>query len=225
MSYVFLEDTHAVPNSHSRKTMMYDRWGKRVLDVFAVVLVLPIALPMLLVALIITKKDGGSGLFPHARVGRSGKVFNCWKLRTMVPDAELRLQEMLAGNSQIKSEWSTNQKLDDDPRITTWGKILRRYSVDELPQLWNVLKGDMSLLGPRPFTPEQRNLYDGSIANSAYYRMRPGISGLWQVECRNSGSFVERVSFDEIYFRQISLKSDLMLLIKTVSVILRATGK
>ena len=119
-----------------------------------------------------------------------------------------------------RAEWDASQKLRDDPRITRVGRILRRTSLDELPQLWNVLRGDMSLVGPRPMMPSQRSLYPGR----AYFALRPGLTGLWQVSKRNEASFAERASFDDDYYRRLSFALDARVLVATVRVVLRATG-
>ena len=142
------------------------------------------------------------------------------KIRSMVPDAELILQDYLEQNPKARDEWEHKQKLRCDPRITWLGSFLRKLSIDELPQLWNVLRGDMSLIGPRPIMIDQRALYPGS----AYYHMRPGITGLWQVSDRNESSFIERAKFDTDYYNNCSLKTDLTIFMRTIGVVLRGTG-
>lgn len=203
----------------------YSRWGKRVLDILAVVLVLPIAIPLIFLAWLLTKTDGGTGFYSQARIGRDGRVFRCWKIRTMIPDAEQVLANLMAGDETLAREWQKAQKLSDDPRITPLGRVLRKTSVDELPQLWNVLAGDMSLIGPRPFMPGQKHIYDRSSPDPAYYRMRPGITGLWQVECRNNGFFTDRVSFDERYLGMLTLRTDIGIALKTMKVVFQANGR
>ena len=125
----------------------------------------------------------------------------------------------------LAREWQENQKLIHDPRVTKLGAVLRKTSLDELPQLWNVLLGEMSLVGPRPFLPEQRALYEAGHHRISYYHMRPGVTGLWQVGRRNRGSFSERALFDEDYSGQIGFLTDLSILCRTVGVVLRATGR
>jgi lipopolysaccharide/colanic/teichoic acid biosynthesis glycosyltransferase len=143
----------------------------------------------------------------------------------MVRGADELLARLVEEDDHIAREWLHHQKLTRDPRVTRLGRILRRSSLDELPQLWNVLNGTMSLVGPRPFTPDQRALYAGGRGDLAYYGLRPGISGFWQVSRRNAGSFAERVSFDEQYGRSVSLLTDLSILWRTFAVVLRATGR
>ena len=164
--------------------------------------------------------DGGNPFYHQLRVGRNGRYYKMWKLRTMVVGADDRLEAYLTEDAKAKAEWDSTQKLKSDPRITRFGCILRKSSLDELPQLWNVLKGDMSLVGPRPMLPDQQDLYSGS----AYCRLRPGITGPWQVSDRNNSTFAERVWFDTNYDRKLSFKTDLQLLLATVRVALRATG-
>jgi lipopolysaccharide/colanic/teichoic acid biosynthesis glycosyltransferase len=143
-----------------------------------------------------------------------------WKLRSMVPDADAKLAAYLDSDASARREWDAYQKLTNDPRITPLGVMLRKSSLDELPQLWNVLKGDMSLVGPRPMMPEQRSMYVGD----AYYKLRPGVTGLWQVSDRNATTFARRAEYDTDYERKLSLATDLMVLAATVGVVLRGTG-
>ncbi len=138
----------------------------------------------------------------------------------MVPNAEERLESHLAASPQTREEWDSTQKLKNDPRITSTGKFLRKSSLDELPQLWNVLTGDMSLVGPRPMMENQESLYPGT----AYYALRPGVTGSWQVSDRNETTFAGRAKFDTEYYYSLSLATDLKILARTVNVVLRATG-
>ena len=149
-----------------------------------------------------------------------GRSFTLWKLRSMVPDADTRLREHLSADPAARAEWDRTQKLMDDPRITRMGRFIRKCSIDELPQLWNVLRGDMSLVGPRPMMPEQASLYPGI----SYFALRPGITGTWQVSARNASSFAERARFDSDYYRSVSLGTDLGILLATVRVVVRGTG-
>jgi len=169
---------------------------------------------------------GGRPLYAQPRVGMNGRVFRCWKVRTMVRDADAVLQKMLAEDPEIAAEWAVKQKLSRDPRITWIGGILRKTSLDELPQVWNVLRGDMSLVGPRPFTPDQQDLYPrDALGRMPYLSLRPGITGLWQVSRRNEGSFAERAHYDGLYAASIGFLNDLRLIARTFGVVLRATGK
>lgn len=204
-----------------RRDRMYRRAFKRGLDVAFVVLALPIIVPTIVALAAMIAAKGHSPFYRQDRVGRGGHVFTLWKLRTMVPDADARLQKHLAEDEAARREWDAFQKLKSDPRITPIGHLLRKTSLDELPQLWNVLKGDMSLVGPRPMMPEQRTLYPGS----AYYLLRPGVTGLWQVSDRNTSTFARRAEFDADYERTLSFTTDVKVLVATVGVVLRCTGQ
>jgi len=199
---------------------LYQTWVKRALDILAIVICLPLVLPFMGLLALAVAMQGGNPFYRQARVGLHGKTFTMWKLRTMVRDADAALAAHLQANPAARAEWARTQKLKDDPRITPLGAILRRTSLDELPQLWNVLRGEMSLVGPRPMLPEQQGLYPGS----AYYTMLPGITGLWQVSARNEAAFAERASFDTRYHHSLSFWTDLRTLLATVRVVTRATG-
>ncbi len=199
---------------------IYRRFAKRALDIAIVAAVsLPVAMVVLMLALLVAF-DGRSPFYLQARVGRGGRLFRMVKLRTMVWQADRVLDDYLATNPAARAEWDRDQKLRHDPRVTRIGAILRRASLDELPQLWNVLRGDMSIVGPRPMMDCQRMIYPGT----EYYNMRPGITGFWQVSVRNESSFSERASFDRRYFHEMSLRTDLGVMWRTVGVVLRATG-
>ena len=177
-------------------------------------------LPLVALCALLVMLDGGSPFYSQKRVGRGGRIFRMWKLRSMAVDAEDRLEELLASDPALRREWDHSQKLRHDPRITPVGRVLRKSSIDELPQLFNVLTGEMSLVGPRPMMPEQQSLYPGD----SYYRLRPGLTGLWQVSQRNLTSFADRAQFDTAYDQRLSLADDLRLMLATVRVILRGTG-
>ncbi|NCO86569.1 MAG: sugar transferase [Rhodobacterales bacterium] len=199
---------------------IYRRFAKRALDIAIVAVVsLPVAMVVLLLALLVAT-DGRSPFYMQARVGRGGRLFRMVKLRTMVWQADRVLDGYLASNPAARAEWDRDQKLRHDPRVTRIGALLRRSSLDELPQLWNVLRGDMSIVGPRPMMDSQRAIYPGT----EYYAMRPGITGFWQVSVRNESSFSERAAFDRRYFHELSLRTDLGVIWRTVGVVLRATG-
>jgi len=206
------------------RSPVYGRFGKRLVDLTAVLLMAPVVVPVLALILCATWIQGGKPLYIQKRVGRGGRIFHCWKVRTMVQNAEKVLADLIAADETVAREWHENQKLAKDPRITRLGRFLRRSSLDELPQLWNVVNGTMSLIGPRPFMPEQAPLYANGCHEAAYYQLRPGISGLWQVSRRNAGSFSERVNFDQQYAESLSLGADVAILWRTVAVVLRATG-
>jgi lipopolysaccharide/colanic/teichoic acid biosynthesis glycosyltransferase len=198
----------------------YGRSVKRAFDLLLILISAPIVIPVVLLLAFFVRRDGGPAFFVQDRVGLDGRIFRIWKLRTMVVDAEARLAAHLDADPALRAEWDANQKLRDDPRVTAVGRFLRKTSLDELPQLWNVAKGDMSLVGPRPMLPEQRALYPGR----AYYSMRPGVTGLWQVSGRNETTFAGRAEFDADYARRMSLPTDVMILFLTVWVVLRGTG-
>ncbi len=205
----------------ARKQPVYRRALKRCVDVGFVLMALPIVLPVILVLAAFLKVTGNAPFFTQDRVGLGGRTFRLWKLRTMVPNADQRLQEYLAKDDAARGEWETYQKLSHDPRITEFGQFLRKSSLDELPQLWNVLVGDMSLVGPRPMMVEQQDLYPGN----AYYALRPGLTGTWQISDRNQSTFAQRAEFDADYEHNLSFLKDLKILLATVGVVLRATGK
>ncbi len=217
-----LDVDYANSYSSSGSVTLYRSFGKRVLDLFLLFLAAPIALVLIAVTALATLlMDGHRPFFRQRRIGRDGRVFWLLKIRTMVPDAEARLEAHLAADPAARREWDEKQKLDDDPRITRLGAFLRKCSLDELPQLWNVLKGDMSLVGPRPMMVEQRKLYPGR----SYFELRPGITGNWQVSDRNETSFAARAEFDDRYEAGLSLGTDLDIIRRTVGVILRCTGR
>jgi exopolysaccharide production protein ExoY len=196
---------------------------KRSFDVLAVLLAAPMVLPIILLVGVLIAHDGGPVFFCQARVGRGGRVFRMWKLRSMVVDAEKRLEDHPAGDPAAHAEWTETQKLKCDPRITSVGRLIRKSSLDELPQLWNVLMGEMSLVGPRPMLPAQTNLYpEGALRG--YYELRPGLTGFWQISGRNETSFASRGAFDSDYARKLSLLTDIAVLIQTLPVVVRGTG-
>lgn len=199
---------------------VYRNVFKRLLDVVLVLMAAPIIVLTVGFLALFLALDGGNPFYSQARVGMNGRIFRMWKLRSMVVGADQKLEAYLAANPAARQEWDTTQKLKCDPRITRFGGMLRKCSLDELPQLWNVLAGDMSLVGPRPMMPSQRDLYPGQ----AYYRLRPGITGTWQVSKRNESTFADRAQFDQDYEQSVSFATDLGLLVKTVRVVMRATG-
>lgn len=200
---------------------IYIGLGKRCLDIFLVLISLPLSLLLISLGAILLWCEGGQPFYRQYRVGQGGRRFFLLKLRTMVPDADAMLAQALADNPDLRAEWDTYQKLRRDPRVTPVGRVLRATSLDELPQLINVLKGDMSLIGPRPMLPDQLALH-GETA--AYLALRPGLSGLWQVSGRNESSFAERAHADWRYFNTVSLRMDIKLIFKTFGVVLRGTG-
>jgi undecaprenyl-phosphate galactose phosphotransferase len=196
---------------------------KPVLDLVLVLLALPIALPLgLLVACAIRLTSDGSVLYRHRRIGQYQKPLDVWKFRTMYEDSDTLLDEHLSENGEAREEWVRTQKLRDDPRVTPIGKLLRKTSLDEIPQLLNVLAGDMSLVGPRPIVDEERAKYGQHFRTYTY--ALPGITGLWQVSGRCDVDYAERVQMDVQYVEQWSLWMELKILLKTFKVILHSKG-
>lgn len=206
--------------SPKRPGRLYTRFGKRTLDLALVALAAPGILVIVAMLAVMVALDGGRPFYSQMRIGRAGRPYRMWKLRSMVPDAERRLAEHLSADPEAMAEWTERQKLRHDPRITSFGHFLRKSSLDELPQLWNVAKGDMSLVGPRPMMTCQKDLYPGRD----YYDLRPGITGPWQVSARNESSFADRARFDTEYRNSLSFRGDIGLLLATVRVVLRGTG-
>ena len=199
---------------------LYRNGLKRALDVTLVLVGGIVVLPVVLILAFLVSRDGSPAFYWSERVGLRGRTFRMLKLRTMVPDADAQLAAHIEEDGEAAAEWAATQKLKSDPRITPFGALLRRTSLDELPQLWNVLIGDMSLVGPRPMMPSQKFIYPGS----AYYALRPGVTGPWQVSDRNACAFVKRADFDRDYHRDLSFTADVRLLMRTVAVVLRGTG-
>jgi exopolysaccharide production protein ExoY len=199
---------------------IYRRFFKRLFDVTAILMAAPVVLPIIIVAAILVARDGANPFYTQLRVGKGGRWFWMWKLRSMVHDADARMAGYLESNPVARAEWETTQKLKEDPRVTKIGRFLRKSSLDELPQLWNVLIGDMSLVGPRPMMISQQHLYPGK----AYYALRPGITGHWQTAGRNRTSFEARADYDTAYEEELSFATDLNLLIETVGVVVKGTG-
>ena len=194
----------------------------RLNQLLALLILVLLAPVMGVVAFLIWRRDGAPVLFAHYRVGHDGKLFRCMKFRTMYRDAERMLAELLAKDPAARAEWQREQKLLRDPRITPIGHFLRRTSLDELPQLFNVLRGDMSLVGPRPITVGELTRY-GRV-RWHYLSVRPGITGLWQVSGRNNTSYDERVALDQRYVEERSAWMNLRILLKTVKVVVARDG-
>lgn len=197
------------------------RVAKRTVDVIGAVVLAVLFSPLMIIASIVLARTG-SVIYRHKRVGVGGKTFECLKFRTMVPDADRLLHEILAEDDTLKAEWLQGHKLRRDPRVTPIGHFLRRTSLDELPQLWNVLRGEMSLVGPRPVIREELLRY--GRASAAYFAVRPGITGLWQTMGRNDTDYGRRVAIDVYYVRNQSLLLDTYILAKTVRVVLAGDG-
>jgi len=197
---------------------------KRSLDIIGAAALLFVAAPLFLAIALIVRRDGGPVLFRHTRVGLRGRTFPCLKFRSMVTDADARLAKLLAEDPAAAAEWAARRKLPRDPRITRIGAFLRRTSLDELPQLLNVLRGQMSLVGPRPVVREELDRHYGPAAASAYAQTRPGITGLWQISGRSDTTYAERVTLDTRYVREWSLGLDIKILLKTIPAVLMRRG-
>jgi Undecaprenyl-phosphate galactose phosphotransferase WbaP len=198
------------------------RLTKRIFDFLMAGILLVLLSPLLILIALALKFEGGSVLFAHQRLGKNGRKFNCYKFRSMVLDAEQRLEAILQENPALKSQWDKEHKLKADPRISKLGHFLRRTSLDELPQLFNVLKSEMSLVGPRPIVQEELQKY--GLEKSYYLMVRPGMTGLWQVSGRNDVDYETRVYLDVWYVKNWSLWYDLALLFKTVKVVMSRSG-
>ncbi len=187
-----------------------------------IVLLMFFAPMMLLTALAVKLQDGGPILFGHSRIGRDGRTFKCLKFRSMVVDAEARLQALLRSDPAARAEWERDHKLRRDPRVTVFGEFLRRSSIDELPQLLNVLRGEMSLVGPRPITQAEAVRYRRYF--TVYCQVRPGITGLWQVSGRNDVSYRRRIALDVTYAKLRSLRLYFGILAATGPAVLARRG-
>jgi Undecaprenyl-phosphate galactose phosphotransferase WbaP len=195
---------------------------KRSFDIVVSALLLLLLSPLFAVLMYKITRDGGSPFYGHGRIGKGGRKFDCYKFRSMILNSQQVLQEVLRTDPQARAEWERDFKLKNDPRITAVGHFLRRTSLDELPQLWNVLKGDMSLVGPRPIVQAELERYKKDVG--FYLLDKPGMTGLWQISGRNDVDYKTRVYFDSWYVKNWSLWTDIVILFKTVTVVLRRDG-
>jgi undecaprenyl-phosphate galactose phosphotransferase len=200
-------------------TLPMPQFLKRAFDIIVAGSACLVLLPVFAVLAILVSRDGGPAIFAQPRVGRNGKMFNCLKFRSMKVGAEAALKAYLAANVDAQKEWDIFYKLKNDPRVTKLGAFIRKTSLDELPQLWNVVKGDMSLVGPRPIKQDEIVFYEGDYAY--YSSVRPGISGAWQVSGRSTLNYSQRVALDAWYSRNWSLWLDIVILLKTIPVLLK----
>jgi undecaprenyl-phosphate galactose phosphotransferase len=182
--------------------------------------------PVFAILIILVSLDGGPAFYAQRRVGRGGRIFRCWKFRTMVVDAEQKLQQLLANDEKARQEYMTFWKLKDDPRITTVGRFLRRYSLDELPQIVNVIKGDMSIVGPRPRSIQEMQFFETNIpqSNEAYKMVRPGLTCLWQINGRNRLNLETKGWLDAYYAINWSIIGDVAIIVATFPVVIRGKG-
>jgi len=196
---------------------------KRMLDLGLLLLSIPLILPILaVIAIAVRLSSPGPVLFKQRRIGRGGTMFDMLKFRSMVPNAQEALDAYLLSNAEARKEWEETRKLKNDPRITGVGRFIRRTSLDELPQLWNVFKGDMSLVGPRPIVNDEAPRYRSSFRY--YLAARPGCTGLWQVSGRNDTTYDERVRLDTRYVSEWSMWLDLHIIFRTFGVLFRGRG-
>jgi undecaprenyl-phosphate galactose phosphotransferase len=195
---------------------------KRLVDIVGALAIGVLSSPVLLLIVAAMWCEGGPIIYRHRRIGRGGAPFECLKFRTMLPNADQVLRDLLNSNPELNLEWVRDRKLRHDPRITWVGRFLRRTSLDELPQLWNVLRGEMSLVGPRPIVREELLRYGRYVRN--YLAVLPGITGLWQVTGRNDVNYHRRVVLDTYYVRNRSLSLDVYILVKTTVVVLGGSG-
>lgn len=195
---------------------------KRLFDIVMSILILLLFSPLVIIIILKIKKDGGEVLYRHERIGKNGRLFNCLKFRTMAINSQQLLTELLEQDPLVREEWKNSFKLKNDPRVTKIGQFLRLTSLDELPQLFNVFKGDMSLVGPRPIIQEELARYQDQVE---YYLMsKPGMTGLWQVSGRSDVDYESRVYFDAWYVKNWSMWHDIIIMLKTILVVLRREG-
>lgn len=219
------DDNNKVLEQKEKKTFNEITYSflKRTVDITASATALLLLSPVFLVTSLAIRKDSdGPAMFTQKRIGKDGKLFEIYKFRTMVPDADKKLFELLDKDEKAREEYKVNKKLKHDPRITKVGNFLRKTSIDELPQLINVLKGDMSLVGPRPYLPREKE--DMGDYYNTIIESKPGITGLWQVSGRSNTTFEDRLEFDKEYTENKGFLYDMGLLTKTVGVVIHKDG-
>jgi len=209
------------PEETTQPRSVYRNGGKRVLETLLIILSLPFFVPIVVLSMIALWIEGGNPFYRQIRLGQDGKRFSILKMRTMVRDADAVLEEYLASNPEMRREWDEKQKLINDPRVTRVGAALRTTSLDELPQLWNVLTGDMSLIGPRPMMPEQLVMYGNP---SHYFALRPGVTGLWQISARKENRFSFRNDVDATYDKNTPLLGYFPTILKTRAILIWRTA-
>lgn len=220
--HLFLEEIFLMNIRNNLKSAT-NRFIKRLFDIVFSILAMPVLLPAIgIIGLIIRLETPGFAIYTQDRIGKKGKTFRCYKFRTMYKDAEEQLREMIESSETLRNEWEQNWKLREDPRVTKIGRFLRKSSLDELPQIFNVMKGEMSIVGPRPYLPREKADIKENIR--IICSAKPGITGLWQVSGRSNTSYRYRVKLDTWYIMNWSLWLDIAILFKTVRVILKAEG-
>ncbi|EOS96444.1 undecaprenyl-phosphate galactose phosphotransferase WbaP [Erwinia tracheiphila] len=221
MAYIFSHEVMIlrVSNNLAKRT---SRFLKRAFDIVGAMSIMIALMPALAVLIFLVSRDGGSPIYGHERVGLNGRKFKCLKFRSMVVNSKEVLEEVLRTDPVARAEWDKDFKLKNDPRITRVGHFIRKTSLDELPQLWNVVRGEMSLVGPRPVIEDELERYAGDV--DYYYMAKPGMTGLWQVSGRNDVDYETRVYFDSWYVKNWSLWNDIAILFKTIGVVLKRDG-
>jgi undecaprenyl-phosphate galactose phosphotransferase len=210
-------------NAYSPPAATHRTWrGKRAFDILGALTIATVCSPFILAIFVGLMLTGGSAVFGHERIGKGGRRFTCYKFRTMVPDAEQALEDLIEAHPELREEWVLHHKLRDDPRVTRLGAFLRRTSLDELPQLWNVLRGDMSLVGPRPIVNDEIFRYGRAFRH--YIAVKPGMTGLWQVAGRNDTGYERRVALDRMYAMRSCAGLDVRILFRTLSAVLERRG-
>lgn len=223
-----LQDISIFSHTHVNKSEntdldFYREVGKRLFDIFLATLTLPLALPFLgILAILIKLSSKGPVIYRSKRIGKDGKYFDCLKLRTMYSDADQKLNALLEKSPEMRGEWERDQKLKSDPRVTKIGKFIRMLSLDEIPQIFNVFKGEMSLVGPRPIVRSEVAKYGESF--EYYCSVRPGITGIWQTNGRNDTSYESRVRMDVLYAKSNNFIMDLIILYKTIPAAITKKG-
>jgi undecaprenyl-phosphate galactose phosphotransferase len=221
--HLFYEEIFLM-NIKNNLKLRSNRLVKRVFDIGVSLAMLPFILPLIgLIAVIIRLETPGTAIYTHDRIGRDGATFRCFKFRTMYYDAEERLRELLKSNETLRSEWDRNRKLKGDPRVTKIGNFLRKTSLDELPQMFNVFLGEMSLVGPRPVTQDELTGHYKDMSTICF-SVPPGITGLWQVSGRSDTGYDRRVKLDAWYIMNWSLWLDVVILFRTIKVVSRMDG-
>ncbi|MCF9045713.1 undecaprenyl-phosphate galactose phosphotransferase WbaP [Acinetobacter nectaris] len=220
-SFIFSHDI-ALLRVHQDISKCTSTFYKRSFDIIVTSIIITLISPILLLLYVLVKKDGGPAFYGHERVGKFGKKFNCYKFRSMKTNSKELLEKLLETDPSARKEWDTHFKLKNDPRVTKIGAFLRKTSLDELPQLFNVLCGNMSLVGPRPITEIELKRYKDNV--DYYYLAKPGITGLWQVSGRSEIDYDTRVQYDMWYVKNWSLWNDFVILLKTVKVVLARDG-
>jgi exopolysaccharide production protein ExoY len=229
--FVPLENFETAESKHSVDMISFDRrrfsplarYKKRAFDVAIAACALAFFAPvMAIIAVALLVQDGRPVFYKHKRIGLGGQPFQCWKFRTMTRDSEQRLRQLLESSEACRQQWDSNQKLDQDPRAHRIGAFLRTASLDELPQFVNVLRGDMSIVGPRPIVLDELPRYGDYV--EYYLALRPGITGLWQVSRRSDTSYDERVKLDVRYCRSWTIGGDIAIIARTVAVLLTTQG-